>query len=106
MKHPSFQDIKNLIFASVGLPVIVNATILSSLITQAAQAAQITFSFSSDSELTNDGINPSGIMNDWDHGSGIQDGWQAGSTTGTATDSTTGLQITFTGAPQSSSSAT
>ena len=72
---------------------------------QTAQAAQVDFSFSSDTEYTNDtGMSAAGVVNEWDHGdgNGAQDGWQAGKSTGTATDNTTGLQITFTGAPRNS----
>lgn len=83
--------------AKVTLPLIVGTTILSSLIGQPVRAAQITFSFDPDA----DNSDPS-IVNDWNHGSGAQDGWQNGNNTGTAIDSSTGLQITFTGAPQNS----
>ena len=91
--------------AKVTLPLIVGTTILSSLVARPSQAFNITFSFSSDSEYTNDtGLSAANVVNEWDHGSGLQDGWQAGQNTGTATDSTTGLQITFTGAPRESNS--
>lgn len=91
--------------AKVTLSIIVGTTILSSLVARPSQAFNITFSFSSDSEYTNDtGLSAANVVNEWDHGSGLQDGWQAGQNTGTATDSTTGLQITFTGAPRESNS--
>lgn len=91
--------------AKTTLSIIVGTTILSSLIAQPVRAFNVTFSFSSDSEYTSDtGLSAAGVINEWDHGSGLRDGWQARQNTGTATDSNTGLQITFTGAPQNSSS--
>ena len=97
---------QKLVQFSTSLSFIVGTTLLSSLVIKPAGAFTITFSFSSDNELTNDGINPNGVINDWNHGgsTGITDGWTAGENTGTAIDGVTGLQITFTGAPQNSNS--
>ena len=51
-------------------------------------------------------MSATGAIDEWNRGSGLQDGWQARQNTGTAIDSLTGLEITFTGAPQNSNSTT
>lgn len=84
--------------AKASLPIIVGTTILSSLFAQSARSAQITFSFTP----TNESGYPPGAINNWGHGNSPNYGWISGRNTGTATDSGTGLNITFTGAPPSS----
>lgn len=99
MKYLHFEYLKKLTYAKTSLPIIVGTTILSSLITQPAKAFTITFSFDADA----DNSDPT-VINDWNHGGsvGTTDGWTNGQNTGTATDSGTGLEFTFTGAPQNS----
>ena len=104
MKYLYSKYLQRFIKAKTTLPIIVSTTILSSLIAQPSRAFNITFSFSSDAEYSNNtGMSATGVINEWDRGSGLQDGWQPGNSTGTATDSTT-VQITFTGAPRNSNS--
>ena len=93
--------LQKLRFAKTNLPIIVGTTILSSLITQPVRAFNVTFSF----DPAADNSDPT-VINDWNHGGSVRttDGWTSGQNQGTATDLSTGISITFTGAPPSSTS--
>ena len=89
--------LKNIFSASV-TPIVAGGAIFSLTSIQAAQAAQVTFSFTPSNETGY----PPGAINNWGYGNSPNYGWISGRNTGTATDSGTGLNTTFTGAPPNS----
>ena len=99
MLYLFFPELKNLTLATT-ISGAIGTAIFSLAISQPVQAAQLNFSFAPDSELSD----PSNVINEWDHGSGAGDGLTSGENTGTATDPTTRISITITGAASGSSS--